>query len=169
MNFMDFLKAGFESQTTFKTYFLKAAGFLTVFYGVLAFFVHKSISEVTWPTKQESCTFEKRHTYSIIRLWLSCSFLLTFMSILTIFVEYKLEFFNYKMNMRQYVVYACRNALKRFYATNEHAKTYAKVGLKDKLSARLADSDKTETKADESTDDHDKSEEEKEKERKEKR
>ena len=83
--------------------------------------------------------------------------MLTFISIPATYVEFKLESLNYQMNMRQYVVYACRNALKRFYATSELAKKYAKVGLKDKLSARIANSDKAETE--ESTEDAEKSDE----------
>lgn len=104
--------------------------------GALAFFTacaglaYLIESKVTFPegaAASERCTLENRKNYSIILMWLWADLIISYFSIVTVFLDY---FFGKRQdvyNMKEYIALAKRNAVKKFYENNL---PYSDISLK---------------------------------------
>ena len=80
----------------------------------------------------DSCESSRRGSYSIILLWMWTDALISFLSIVCVFLDYHLGMMQHIYQMREYIALAKRNAVKKFYSENK------KVEDLD-LSSKLAD------------------------------
>ena len=98
---------------------------------------------VTWETEYPGCNPNDRRQTSIIVLWMYTNYIVAALSLPGVLIDFLLERRKDQQNMRQLIVQANRNTLKKFYADDTYVSdnelTSKLTTLGGRLEQRLLD------------------------------
>lgn len=107
----------------FYDYYGFSCGMVVIFYALIATITMMMLNGIEFDANAFGCTTEARKQVSIIALWIYTNFVIAALSLPGVLIDFVLEKNKDRQNMRQMIVYAHRNSLKKFYATDAYACT----------------------------------------------